>query len=418
MKVLHVSTYRTGGAGIAAYRLHKGLQALGVASVFLYLDNETANITRKPKPPAPPPPSLYKRVKSKILLHLFSTVNNVSKPLKEDKIEGDYEAFTSPLTDYDITLHPAYQDADIINLHWVSDFLDFSSFFFKNTKPVVWTLHDLNPVKGGFHYSGDAACNKQLNELDARFLKIKYEALLPFQDLHVVALSKWLFNISSQSSTLKKFNHTLIPNGIDTEVFMPLDRAFSRKVLGLPADKEIILFVSEKLSVLRKGFDLLLEVIDKFEGQDNVLFCAVGISKQVAQKNIFYLDAIRDERLMAVAYAACDVFVIPSREDNLPNVMMESLACGTPVVATPVGGIPDVVIDNFNGVLAKDISADALYDALITFFDKKDSFDSEQIRKDFVAKYTVQHQAAAYKALYQQMLTRKRFNEQTESISK
>ncbi|QCR22184.1 glycosyltransferase [Pontibacter sp. SGAir0037] len=406
MKVLHVSTYKTGGAGIAAFRLHKGLLALGVASEFLYLNHETENFLKKPAPPLPPPLPLYKRIFSKIISKAVNRSQNKNDVTtgSADEAKGSYEAFTSPITDLDITQHPAYEAADIVHLHWVADFLDYPSFFSKNVKPIVWTLHDMNPLQGGFHYLGDAAANPHLAALELKYLNMKEVALSAVRSMSVVALSRWLLQLSTNKSILNRFSHTLIPNGVDINVFKPLNKGFAREALGLPAAKTIALFVSERLSVRRKGFDLMQDVISKFSDQDQVLFCAVGIQDTAPKPNTVYLGAIRDEQLMAIVYAACDVFILPSREDNLPNVMLEALACGTPVVATNVGGIPDVVIPDFNGLLAQDTTGEALYEALQIFIERKSLFDSGQIREDLLKKYTIAKQASAYLKLYNEIL--------------
>ncbi|PRY15773.1 glycosyltransferase involved in cell wall biosynthesis [Pontibacter ummariensis] len=406
MKVLHISTYKTGGAGIAAFRLHKGLQALGVESEFLYLNSEAGEIMRKAAPAPPPPLPLYRRVWSKYLNKVLRPSNQSKESSKkEEVIDGNFEAFTSPVSIYDITLHPAYQSADIVNLHWVSDFLDYPTFFERNNKPLIWTLHDMNPFQGGFHYQGDALSNSHLADMDLKYLEIKQAALSSAKNIHIVALSKWILEISSKSTVFRSFSHSLIPNGIDPYLFKPLDKAFSRQVLGLPKDKKIVLFISEKLSVYRKGFDLLLKMVDSFKGHKNLVFCAVGTYNSEQQNNVVYLNAIQDERLIPIVYSACDVFVVPSREDNLPNVMLEALACGTPVVATPVGGIPDAIIQDYNGILAKDTSPESLSEALQLFFDRQGSWSEEKIREDFLSKYAADKQALAYLDLYQESLT-------------
>jgi glycosyltransferase involved in cell wall biosynthesis len=402
MRVLHVSTYKTGGAGIAAYRLHKGLLQLGVSSEFICLDNGTALITKKPIHKVLPRQSILKRLIVKIYRSFLPLTSKriETQETNDELIIWKYEAFTSPISDFDLTLHPAYLAADVIHLHWVSEFLDYPTFFSKNTKPVVWTIHDMNPFKGGFHYEGDVLSNKQLAVIDSKYLDIKFNALLEVQNLKVIALSKWMLNLSVKSKVLSKFSHFLIPNGLDTDIFKPLPKDFCRDVLLLPKGKKIVLFVSEKLNIHRKGFDLLLDVVQQFYDQEDILFCALGANKGAFHKNLLYLGEIQEERLLAVLYAACDVFLIPSREDNLPNVILEALACGTPVVATPVGGIPDIVINGLNGVLANDTSADGLYQALLHFFKNITIYSSEKIRHDFVAKYTMKDHATAILSLY------------------
>lgn len=396
MKILHVCTSETGGAGIAAMRLHRGLLEAGVESKFLSLKDSTINLAQKPVIP----PSLYEKV-----IRRFKR-KAVSKVHRGHERAGNFEIFSTPLSNFDITLHPVYQQADIIHLHWVADFLDYSSFFEKNQKPVVWTLHDMNPFQGGFHYYGDVQNNREgWQDLEDLYKEIKKQALSKAKTIHVVGLSNWILKESKESALLGRFPHYLIPNGIDLNSFKIYDKGFARRVFNLPLDKTIILFVSELLSNKRKGFDLLKESIKQLGKRDDVVFCAVGQKENnEMEHSVAYTGPIQDERLMGLLYAAADVFVLPSREDNLPNVMLEALACGTPVVGTPVGGLKDVIENGINGFLSREVTAASIFEALCLFLENKNSFEPEKIRSFIQENYSQETQSSRFLKLYDEVM--------------
>lgn len=316
-----------------------------------------------------------------------------------------------PESGIDITESEEYRWADIIHLHWVADFLDWESFFSKNTKPLVWTLHDQNPFLGVQHYAerylGMDAQGYPLpriltleeKEEEEKVLVMKQRALENVGDMRIVSPSRWLHEEVKASKLLGRFAHHHIPNHFPGEVFKPLDRAFCRRVLNLPQDATIVLFVADNLGVTRKGLPFLYEASSSLRQQ--ALFCAAGASTGDMMEGLHGLGHIRDERLMAVAYSAADVFVIPSLEDNLPNTMIESILCGTPVIGFPTGGIMDAIGEQFdNGYICDEISVAALKQALVKFLESPDVFDRGRIASEGAAKYAGDAVISRYLELY------------------
>jgi glycosyltransferase involved in cell wall biosynthesis len=168
----------------------------------------------------------------------------------------------------------------------------------------------------------------------------------------------------------------------------------------------VILFVADSITNNRKGFVFLKKAFEQLNN-DNVILCAVGNKNSELESinNIVELGAIYDERLMSIVYSAADVFVIPSLMDNLPNTVLESIMCGTPVIGFPVGGIIDMIQHGENGLLTKEISATSLLESLKEFL-KADStvFNSKRIRENAVEKYNLKIQSEAYKKLYETIL--------------
>lgn len=418
MRILHISKSDSGGAAIAAIRLHKALLSQEIESSMLFLSCTNKSL-----------PNSYaflngsqiklgfimrqgSRIKNKLLYRFSNQSKNVTK--LQNKIKG-FETFTFNPTDFDITSLKAYKEADIIHLHWISGFIDYG-FFQINKKPVIWTLHDMNPFTGGCHYS--SGCNKYLTDCkncpqlqgtsnsDNAFFDQEYKNVCLERQTHIItAPSQWLKNCAIRSKLFKKFQGLHIPNSLDQSIFRPQNKAFCRSVFSLPCDKKILLFVSEKIENSRKGFDLLINALSCLDRKDFHV-CAVGDSDPTVkyQNNISFLGGISDERLMSLAYSAADCFVLPSREDNLPNVMLESISCGTPVIAFPVGGMLDVIKTGINGILAKEISSDSLTNAINEFLEGKYSFDSIRISEDAKQNFQQSVQANRYASLYKTML--------------
>ena len=405
LKIVHISTYDSGGAGNAAMRLHLGLLEKNVNSIFLCAKKSTD----------------YKNVvefsqKQSILKSTFirTPFNAIGLPIDKNnqnqktlnKLSGEYDLFTFPDANADILSHPAVKEADIINLHWVAKYLDYPSFFTKVNKPVIWTLHDMNPIQGGFHYYDEMEQNKNVFGLLENKLRKRKAALIhQCKNLTVVAPSKWLHNLAKQSDAFKLAKHFHIPYGLDTTLFKDYGKAIAREVFNLPMDKIIISFVSADIHTRRKGFDLLFEAIKKTDYLQDVVFCTVGaVPDGLNDNNFIHLGTIKDERLMALLYSASDGYVLPSREDNLPNVMLEALSCGTPVLSFAVGGMLDLIQPGFNGEFANEISAKSLSERLKLFVERIGKYDRIQIRQNIIDNYNLSVQANKYLNLYNQAM--------------
>lgn len=420
MKPLLISTFDTMGAAKACIRLHNGLLAQNIDSVLqvLYKSDPTVKscvrfndivVDR----------SLSARVSRKI--DFFLTELGL-KSLKESdevvflkKRSKELEMFSFPVSKYDITLSNAYKNCDVVNLHWVANYLDFPSFFTKNKKPIVWTLHDMNPFTGGEHYiEKQIGINEKgypytriytAEELEhiKTNLEIKERVLSTVKNLTIVTPSHWLQEEAKNSEIFGQFNVVNIPYGINTSIFKPRDKTLSRELLDLPKDKIIVLFVADSVSIKRKGFDYLLRAMPLIANKD-VHFCSVGKNScSEFIDNSTSLGPIMDERLMSVAYSAADVFVIPSLMDNLPNTVIESLCCGTPVIGFPTGGICDMVDDGKNGLLCTEISVSSLADNINKFVSIY-SFDRIKISEDAHKTYNQDIPALNYIKLYEKIL--------------
>lgn len=399
MRILHVSTLDWGGAANAGIRLHKGLLRQGVDSRFLSL--------RKDKPEIPASYDYYESTfSSRLMRKGMHFAERAYNKLNERKLKGrpsHFEVFTLSNQFSNLLKNPHYQEADVINLHWVARFMDYPGFFNANKKPVVWTLHDMEPFNGGNHYEVEFPFDGY-RDLIAKQEQVKINAM-KHANINVVGPSKWLMNRSNESSVLGRFPHHNIPYGMDTSIFTGIDQNEARKAFGIPSDKPVFIFVAEVITNRRKGFHHLKEALNHLKGED-ITLCAVGKPDESLNSipNFMHLGVIREERKMAMAYAAADAFVIPSVEDNLPNTVLESICTGTPVIGFPIGGIPDMVQHGDNGIVCEEVNAASLAKGIKQFLHAENLQDRDTIRENAHARYDESVQAKRYMQLYESLI--------------
>lgn len=392
MKILHINTYDTGGAATACRRIHLGLLERGIDSKVLYL-KKTKDV-KETYQFLIPKSSLFLRIKNKITKKFFK-----KKSLFEN-CKGAYEIFSMPQSPYDITQHPLYKEADVIQLNWVSSFLDETTFFKKNTKPVIWRMADLYACGGGNHYEK----NFPFVELAALVEKNKQirKAALKNTIVNFVCISNWVKQKANESAVISNFPKTIIHNGVDLNIFKPLDKNFARQVFNFPLDKKIILLGADSLANKRKGLNLAKEAIDKIiEKHNNILVVTFG--KQIlVNQNWINVGEINDERLLSTLYSAADFFVMSSIEEAFGQVTIEALACGLPVVSFPTGGSIDIIEEGVNGFLAKGFSSDDLEEAILKVLNM--NFNSEDIIRVVNMNFNIKDKINNYIELYKTLM--------------
>lgn len=294
-------------------------------------------------------------------------------------------AFSPANTGIDISQHALVQEADILHLHWVNfGFLSIESLkkLFSLGKPVVWTLHDMWAFTGGCHHSGDCEnyqghcgnClpylrNPSPNDLSAKVWQQKnliFGDIAQLPPIQIVGCSEWLANRARKSNLFKNLSIDAIPNPLDVTVFKPVAKAEARAKLNLPIDKKLILFAAAKVTVIWKGFSYFKEALQILKEQipnpEEIELVILGESDAELNKTLPFkthaLGRISDINQIALIYSAADVFTIPSIQENLPNTIMEAMACGTPSVGFEVGGIPEMIEHQQTGFLATYKSAE------------------------------------------------------------
>jgi len=414
-KVALVCKRDTGGAGIACARLHLGLLAHGYSSRLLLQTGSEEYGQRAILPDFAQSPRGFsgftRKVAQKALGH------KLKKELSKIAVcrPSGLERLSLPRSGYNLLKAETVKNADIINLHWVGDVLDWPSFFRGIDKPVIWTLHDENPFSGVQHYEEPflgmdergfplpRVQTVQERLWEQRYVQKKLGWLKNFKRLFIVSPSRWLMEKSMASPVFSHFPHFHIPNGVPEDIYRTLNRDQCRDFLGLPRKKFLLLFVAEETSNRRKGLEYLLKAINLLPTKirEDISLVSVGsFANSNAAANRYILGPIRDERLMTLAYNAADAFVIPSLVDNLPNTIIESQMCGTPVVGFPAGGIGEMIQEYSDGVLCENVSVAALVRGIQQVFEEGAKFDREALSNAASEKYATFKQAQAYMHLY------------------
>jgi glycosyltransferase involved in cell wall biosynthesis len=252
--------------------------------------------------------------------------------------------------------------------------------------------------------------SNNVHDLSRRIWKQKQKIFkrLDPDRLHFVAVSNWMAAEVKRSSLLGRFNVTIIANGLDTDLFSPRNRAVARSALQVPENARVVLFIAHSAVDRRKGFTLLAEAMAGMGGIDDLFLLSLGEGKPTLKVEIphLHLGYINDDRLLSLVYSSADIFAFPSSQDNLPNSIVESMACGTPVVAYDVGGVVDLVRHGKTGLLAPPRDVRALRSAIVELLKdpaKRDEM-AAQCRRVAREEYSYQVQVRRHVDLYKTVL--------------
>lgn len=416
LKIVHISTFAFGGAGIAAYRIHEALLDNGVSSDFLCLEAGNFDTSKHCHQVEKPYFNILQRAFKKLIritnkYYIFGKISPrtyYTKNLERIRPELKCEGASLPYSNYMLHKHPIVKEADIIHLHWVAGFLDYPSFFKYNTKPVVWTFHDMNPATGLFHYVEDAIRNASIaGKLSKAITAVKRKVIKSRRfKMEVVCPSQWLLQEVLASPVFESIRTCRIFYPLNTIAFSPQSTDRLRQELGIPLNKTILLFVSQSVEYYRKGFDLLSTAISNIKAADiSVLVIGYSTKSTVVENNFTYLGSISDIDILTKYYSLADAFVIPSREDNLPNVMLESMSCGTPVISFEVGGMSEVIKNNFNGLKASTLNVESLQQTIERFVENRHQYERSEIRKFALNNFSNNTIADQYLEVYGRLLS-------------
>ena len=415
MKVLIVNTSeRTGGAAVAANRLMMALNNNGVKAKMLVRDKETDTLTvvGLPKSPMLRWHFLWER------LVIFCRLHFQRKHLFELDIANSGS---------DITRLREFQEADLIHLHWINQgLLSLSDIrkILRSGKPVVWTMHDIWPATAICHvtlgcrsFTNHCRHCKYLpgggsnNDLAASIWK-KKQQMVADENIYYVACSRWLESEAKASALLRGQKITSIPNPIDTHIYKIGNKQEARQRLGLPLDKKLILFVSQRVTNRNKGMDYLIEACRLLTSPCEVVILG-GHAEEVVEQlplKAHPLGYVNDEQRIVDVYRAVDVFVLPSLSENLPNTIMEAMACGVPCIGFKVGGIPEEIDHQKNGYVAEYRNAEDLARGINWVLTEA---DYEALSRNAVHKvaqnYSQQSVAMKYLDVYHQAMAFKHY---------
>lgn len=350
LEVLHITSHDSrGGASRAAARLHFSLLNIGIKSK-MFVQQKSSNA-----PTILTENNFFVRKINRI----FSFVDTLPARILQKNINN-----YSPSIIGSIGLVKKINklNPDIVHLHWVCNAMLSIEDIAKIDSPIVWTLHDNWAFSGGCHNMQTCPNhNHNSHNCEIAFnsiFKRKRKAYLKKQDLAIVSPSNWLYELASKSELLNDKRNFTIPNPLDTEAFRPLDMKHARKIWDLPKNKKIILCGALNISSdSNKGLAYLKEAWNQLNnplcelvifGNDKINNNNLGFKGTVR-----FVGRIQNEKDLNTLYSAADVMIVPSKQENFSNVILESLSSGTPVIAFDVGGNGDLILHNKNGYLVK-----------------------------------------------------------------
>lgn len=422
MKICILSTSeKRGGAAVAAGRLMKALQSSGVNVKMVVRDKQTLDEN-------------VISVNTSWIKRKINTVRFIWERVVIWKTNCFHRQnlFTISIasTGTDISKLREVQEADIIHLHWINQGLLSLADIKKLTglgKPMLWTMHDMWPCTGICHHARECVkyqseCQRcpflrypGVDDLSSKVFKKKQQ--LNYGQITFVTCSKWLEDQAHKSVLLKKSKLRSIPNPLDTSLFIPSDTENARKQFNLPLGKQLLLFGAAKISDSRKGFEYFFQAMESFAREypnmnDKLELVFLGGSDIDLPNSILYkanfVGYLTENADIVNLYNAVNLFVLPSLEENLPNMIMESMACGTPVVGFNAGGIPEMIDHKANGYVAnyKD-SEDLMRGIYWALFEADYQSLCNNARRKVIENYSEEVVATKYMELYGQQLEEK-----------
>ena len=390
MKILIVNTFDIkGGAARAAYRLHNALLENGINSKMLVQSkfSDDNNIIG--------PKNLFYKIFNRLrprLDKLFSTFLNNTPTLFSSNILP-FSNIIKLIND---------ENPDIVHLHWITGGMIKIEDLLKIKSPIIWSLHDNWAFTGGCHVKWEcenynSKCGKcpllrSNNDEDySRYNFLRKQRIYKLiKNLTIVGLSNWISDLALNSQLLGQKNIICIPNPIDTDIFFYQNKYDKRRI------KKIIGFGAvDPNSDVNKGFSELYQSLKRLSSEYKlVVFGSENKESKYFDKETKYLGYIEDDDELRKFYNSVDVFVVPSKQENLSNVIMESMSCGTPVVAFDVGGNSDMIEHKVNGYLVKPFDIDDLSNGIQWVLDnnidnKLSKYSRQKILKNFDKKIVV-----------------------------
>lgn len=417
MKVVHINkSDLTGGAAVAASRIVAALRQRNVDASMLVAEKKSKHAWVT---------SIIRSRKDNARL-MFYFLQDIVAFLPYEKNKRGRFAFSLSRKGFDLSNHPLIRDADIIHLHWFNQgFLSLKGLqtLINTGKPIVWTLHDMWSFTGGCHYT--AQCDHYTNSCgncpmllessakDLSFVQYaKKQNIYSDASISFATCSNWLKQMAQKATLIKQFPIHCIHNPIDTDQFKPKPRIEARRELGLPLDKKIILFGAANTSDPRKGMPLLLHALNELKDKpynqhiELVIFgkTTPGIEEKLPFRTTL-MHYINKPELLVNLYNAADLFVLPSLEDNLPNTVMESLSCGTPVAAFRIGGVPEMVAHGTCGYLAPAGDAKGLAEGIdFLLSGTNQDYFRQEARQRVIENFSPDLVAGQYIELYESLL--------------
>jgi glycosyltransferase involved in cell wall biosynthesis len=317
----------------------------------------------------------------------------------------------------DQNLKEAILNADIVHINNIHDsFISFSNLIqvIENSKAkVVWTLHDswlftgrcAVPLGCERWIDGCSVCENKsyypstLIDKGTFNITRKLELLQRIKDrVTFISPSEWLFG-QFKRSLFKNFAINVINNGINTNVFRPLNKEETREKYGFNKNDHISLFISANLLDKYKGIEIVEQIV---KDSPQKKFIIVGRNSQIfaSYNNVTIKEYINDQKIMCDLYNLSDLFIAPYYYDNFPTTVLESLACGTTVLGLKRGGISEILHNC--GLLADEENFITLFKDF--FGGQLNSIPSNELREIALIKYSQDIFVSEYYKLYKSLL--------------
>lgn len=365
MRILFLSDVDgIGGAGIAAARLASGLAGLGHEILWAVSD---------------PRPERGKRPGRVVKLASASPVtwDRTPDPKAEAETLGRLNELLLDFRPDAVSVHNLHGG---IKSGWCVEMVAACAA----KAPTVWTLHDAWSFTGRCAYPGDCAayldgCGNFCPgpgeypfcppDRIAQAYERKKAVLGAGLSLGAVSPSAWLANLAEQG-LWRGAEVRVIANGLDLDVYRPVDPASARRELGLETEGMVVLAATRDFNDRRKGADILVRALSLVRARPLTVVFMGGNVPRMHVDGVRTVDMgfVSRARQKALVYSAADCFLHPATEDNLPNTVAESLACGVPCVCMGTGGLPDLVVEGVTGRMAGEPTAVGLASALDKFF--------------------------------------------------
>ena len=358
---------------------------------------------------------------------LRSWLHLVGRPRGLLEILHGHEDFDFPGTWQLIDLPP--ERPDIVHCHNLhGSYFDLRALpWLSQQFPTILTLHDAWLLSGHCAHSFDCerwkiGCGACPNL--AIYPAIRRDAtaynwqrkrdIYAKSHLYIATPSRWLMRKVEQSVLAPAIVEArVIPNGVDLTIFYPGDRREARAMLVIPQDAKMLLFVGHATwSNPWRDYAILEAAVKRVAERlpdERVILVCLGEERRperVGRAEVQFIGYQKDPATVARFYQAADIYLHASKADTFPNTVLEALACGTPVVATAVGGVPEQMKDGATGFLVPPGDAEAMVKAIITLL-TDDALRMRLARsaaEDAQRRFSVNRQVDDYTGWYREIL--------------
>jgi len=402
MKVIHFNTTDRGGAARAGLRLHEGLLHSGIDSTYA-VKHQYSEIPGVIEVPSNQRQSSYRTWLDRQIR--WQRKKRSAKAIEARLVISECRTSHRP-EDFELLGIP-----DIYQLHWIANYIDWSTTlpWLTQRAPIVWRLPDMNAFSGIFHYEpDDLLLNPCLRHWDSKVRKIKREALASInpEKLIIVGPSRWIAGQAQKSEALGRFRTEVIPNALNVKKYTQMNQEEARRQLGIDPDTKVIDLAADDLADPRKGIQPAIRAIQQGKRKDSLLLTigshTTDDSLATRQMNLGYL---RSDTELSQFYSALDLFLMPSLQESFGQTCLESLACGTPVIAFNSGGIPDMVRPGQTGWLVPTGDFNAMSDTIDKALKNSSTLNSMRTtcRRVAETEFNLETQSAAYTKIYESL---------------